>query len=171
MKEREKWTNHTFKLGIDIGWTANVLSRIEDSALRIKSCCAQLSDAKLSLSNNGEWSIKQHVGHLIDLEELHQFRLRQFQSFPEVLKAADMSNQQTDMANHNDRTIGELTNEFDQKRKAIIQEYLELEDKVQQHQALHPRIKELMRPVDLMFFFAEHDDHHIASIKELKGEL
>jgi hypothetical protein len=33
--------------------------------------------------------------------------------------------------------------------------------------ALHPRLKTPMRLLDLAFFVAEHDDHHLATISEL----
>jgi hypothetical protein len=34
--------------------------------------------------------------------------------------------------------------------------------------ALHPRLKTKIRVIDLAFFIAEHDDHHLARISELK---
>jgi hypothetical protein len=33
--------------------------------------------------------------------------------------------------------------------------------------ALHPRLKMKIRVIDLAFFIAEHDDHHLARISEL----
>ena len=33
--------------------------------------------------------------------------------------------------------------------------------------ARHPRLKKEMRVLDLAFFIAEHDDHHLARISEL----
>ena len=33
--------------------------------------------------------------------------------------------------------------------------------------ALHPRLQQPMRMVDLVFFTAEHDDYHVARISEL----
>ena len=36
-----------------------------------------------------------------------------------------------------------------------------------QRTALHPRLKEQIRVIDLVFFIAEHDDHHLARISEL----
>jgi hypothetical protein len=33
--------------------------------------------------------------------------------------------------------------------------------------ALHPRLKRPMRLVDLCFFVAEHDDHHLATVTRL----
>ena len=34
-------------------------------------------------------------------------------------------------------------------------------------EALHPRLKQPMRIIDLCFFTAEHDDQHLARITEL----
>ena len=34
--------------------------------------------------------------------------------------------------------------------------------------ALHPRLRQPMSVVDLCFFVAEHDDHHLRTIDELK---
>ena len=34
--------------------------------------------------------------------------------------------------------------------------------------ALQPRLKTKIRVIDLVFFIAEHDDHHLARISELK---
>jgi uncharacterized damage-inducible protein DinB len=33
--------------------------------------------------------------------------------------------------------------------------------------AFHPRLRQLMTVADLLFFVAEHDDHHLASITQL----
>jgi len=35
------------------------------------------------------------------------------------------------------------------------------------YSSLHPRLKTPMRIVDLAYFVAEHDDHHIAAIREI----
>jgi hypothetical protein len=37
-----------------------------------------------------------------------------------------------------------------------------------QRTALHPRLNVRIRVIDLVFFIAEHDDHHLAQISELK---
>jgi hypothetical protein len=37
-----------------------------------------------------------------------------------------------------------------------------------QRTGLHPRLNQPMRVIDLILFIAEHDDHHLARITELK---
>lgn len=168
MLERQKWTDHQFHLGIDIGWTQNVLSRLEDAAVRIEQHCLNLNKIQLTEKIEDAWSIKEHIGHLTDLEELWIARFQEFHKKSKELVGADMSNQKTKASNHNQQSLDTLLNDFQTARKKLIEFYHTLNEESQQHQALHPRIKQLMRPVDLLFFIAEHDDHHITSIIEIK---
>jgi len=169
MIERQKWVDHEFNLGIHVGWKKNVLSRVQDAGIRIAHHCYNLSDEQLSASINEAWSIKQHIGHLIDLEAIHTQRLQEFASFKRILTMADMSNAKTNQADHNDQTLFTLLEQFERERKQFIEVFESLSDGVQKHKALHPRIKVLMRPIDLLFFVAEHDDHHIVSMNRLKS--
>lgn len=126
---------------------------------------------------NGKWSIKEHIGHLSDLEELHEGRIDDFISRKQVLRAADMSNLKTNQANHNNKSVEKLIREFSLKRKEFISRLEKLDDEILRQQSLHPRLKITMRPVDMACFTAEHDDHHLTTIHfmvksiENKGQL
>jgi hypothetical protein len=37
------------------------------------------------------------------------------------------------------------------------------------HTSLHPRLEQPMTVVDLFYFVAEHDDHHLAQIDDIIG--
>ena len=37
--------------------------------------------------------------------------------------------------------------------------------------AMHPRLEQPMTPTDLIFFVAEHDDHHLITITELIRQM
>ncbi|HET9486764.1 MAG TPA: hypothetical protein VFO54_04995, partial [Chryseosolibacter sp.] len=37
--------------------------------------------------------------------------------------------------------------------------------------SLHPRLNVMMNPVDLAYFDAEHDDHHLVKISEIQLAL
>ena len=167
MIERQKWTAHQFNLDIDPEWSHNIIGRLNDNHIRLRHHCQHLSDADSSKQLNGKWSIKEHIGHLIDLEDIHIKRLKEFSEFKKTLTGADMSNAKTEKANHNAKNVNELINEFEKGREHFIQVFFSLNEKCQTHKAEHPRLKAIMKPVDLMFFVAEHDDHHIASILEI----
>ena len=167
MIERQQWIEHKFNLGIDVGWTHNILSRIADTEIRLLHHVKNLSDEQLSRKTNAQWSIKEHIGHLIDLEELWLDRFDQFEKQLPKLIAADMSNKKTEDSSHNEQGIDELINNFKNGRQILFDKVLQFGEQTQNHQALHPRIEAMMRPVDLLFFIAEHDDHHLTTIKAL----
>jgi len=167
MIARQKWVDHKFNLGIDIGWTQNVLSRVQDTIIRLEYYCKDLSEEQLSGKINNAWSIKEHIGHLADLEELWAGRFKEFAEGNAALRAADMSNKKTKQSNHNNQSLKTLLNNFKRERGNLLNVFNALCEKTQNHQAMHPRIKMLMRPVDLLFFIAEHDDHHMVSINQI----
>lgn len=166
--KRQPWTSHIFNLNIHPGWAANIMTRVQDTEIRIQHYCKDLSDTQLSFQSQGGWSIKEHIGHLIDLEVLHHQRIAEFAILKTELSAADMSNAQTEAANHNSKSFENLLNAFRSARNAFITEFEALPESSLQHQAMHPRLKVPMKPVDLLFFVAEHDDHHLATILALK---
>jgi len=169
--ERQKWVEHVFNFGIDPGWAQNILSNVQDTEVRIQYHCQNLSDNALSQKPNGAWSIKEHIGHLIDLEDLHINRLNQFSLLKEELSAADMSNQKTEKSNHNNSAFSSLLKEFKIKRRQFISTFQSLNEMVLNHESFHPRLKVKMKPVDLLFFVVEHDNHHLTTIIEIKNRL
>jgi len=164
---RTKWVDRKFSFNIPEGWLLNILTRLEGTIMRLKSLTKNVSDAQLSEKPNGAWSIKEHIGHLLDLEELHLGRIYDFIDRKTILRGADMSNQQTHKANHNDKKIAELIGLFSTKRYFLIKALKNLDDETQQFISMHPRLQEKMKPVDVAFFTAEHDDHHMASISAI----
>jgi uncharacterized damage-inducible protein DinB len=113
------------------------------------------------------WTIKENVGHLIDLEPLWQGRLDDIISGKRNLRPTDLQNTKTSLANHDAVPIEELLDRFRQIRKKTVNLLEKLDEEQVFKSALHPRLKSPMRTMDLFLFVAEHDDHHLARITEL----
>lgn len=168
---RQKWVDHKFNFNIDASWSQNIITRISDIGIRCQYHCEGLSEETLSTRNDQAWSIKEHIGHLIDLEELHLHRINQFKELKPELTAADMSNRKTEASNHNNKSLNDLIAEFTNERENLIHQYQSLSSESLNHYSLHPRLNVKMRPVDLLFFIGEHDDHHLTTIIEIKKKL
>jgi hypothetical protein len=56
---------------------------------------------------------------------------------------------------------------FHFNRRKNIERYMSLTSVDLEKSALHPRLKVVMTPVDLAWFDAEHDDHHLVRINEI----
>jgi hypothetical protein len=83
------------------------------------------------------------------------------------LSVADLSNRQTFEANYNQRSIEEIMVEFRSARSLLMDAVEKLDSAVFARTLLHPRLKTSMRLADHLYFVAEHDDHHLATIWEL----
>jgi hypothetical protein len=165
--QRTQWLERKFNFDFPGGMIYVVLERLRGSLPQIQAMIAGLSDEQLSQKHGDKWSIKEQIGHLNDLEELHDGRIDDFLAGKEVLRAADMQNIKTNQANHNNKSISELLNLFETKRLDFISRLEQLSDEVQNRTATHPRLQVIMRPVDMAYFTAEHDDHHITTIREI----
>ena len=169
--QRTPWIERKFEFDLSPGWIYNILERLNGTGVRLRELTAVVPDEIASMKAGKGWSIKEHIGHLTDLEELHLGRLNDFILREPVLRAADMSNRKTEEAKHNQKSLGLLISEFIAIRNRLVFNFEKLDEETQHHRALHPRLNVHMRPVDMAFFTAEHDDHHLASIRMLKKEI
>ncbi len=165
--KRTKWIERQFRFEAPEGWMFNVIERLLGTSTRIKDLTNGLSNDLLVQKSNGKWSIKELIGHLAELEELHEGRLDDFEAGEIELRPADMSNRKTERANYNDQSLQDLLQRFQQRRQAFVYRLQNLDESVQRQSVMHPRLKVPMRPIDLAQFTAEHDDHHLADIRQI----
>ncbi|MFY9841563.1 MAG: DinB family protein [Terriglobales bacterium] len=116
---------------------------------------------------NDKWSAQEHAGHLLDLESLWMARVNDYLAKASQLTVADLSNRKTFEAQHNRRPIAEVLAEFRNARAQLVDKVEKIDPAIFARDALHPRLKTPMRLVDHLLFVAEHDDHHLAHIREL----
>src|SRR5689334_3261320 len=170
MIKQTPWFERKFDLNFPVGLFPVIITRIEGTLPRVIAMTKNLDEERLTRKPNGEWSIKEQVGHLYDLEELWYGRVEDFLLGNEVLRAADLRNTKTHEADHNKRTMDKLLEQFGSARKKLIDRVKDMDETQALLTALHPRLKTPMRQIDHVFFIAEHDDHHLAKIRELLRE-
>jgi uncharacterized damage-inducible protein DinB len=164
---RRRWFERTFDLGHLVESFPDVLERLRGTPARLED---QLHDqARDSLVQRLEdrWTIQENVGHLGDLEPLWAGRLEDLLNRENSLRSADLTNRRTDEAQHNDAEIADLLGAFRTARGELVERLESLSDAQLALTAFHPRLELRMNVVDLFFFVAEHDDHHLARITEI----
>lgn len=169
--KRTKWTERQFALGNPPGLMPNIIERLRGTPVRLRHMCKDLQVDDLQFKHGDAWSIKEHIGHLCDLEDLHEGRINDFMERKNPLRAADMSNEATYKANHNKETLDHLLKVFETKRQTLVKRLQRLDEDTQNYSSMHPRLKQDMRPVDMAFFTAEHDDQHLAIIREILNRI
>ena len=164
---RTKWVEREFEFNLPVGVFPSVLERLRGTPARVEELTRALAPELLTERRGGKWSAQEHVGHLSDLDELHEGRLEDYERGLEVLRAADMSNRKTEEAGHNSARLEDLLARFRSARESFVRRLEALTEEEVAASAIHPRLGKQMRVIDMALFVAEHDDHHLASIREL----
>jgi uncharacterized damage-inducible protein DinB len=162
-----KWFERKFPFGMPAELLPNVLERLRGAPARLEEKLLKLSREVRVRKNGDEWSIQEHAGHLVDLDELHYARLLDYEAGVETLRPADLQNRKTYEARHNERDPKELCAEFRREREKFVKKIEGWPKEMWLKTALHPRLKQPMRVIDLCVFVAEHDDHHLMRMTEL----
>lgn len=134
------WFAREFTFGKPPGILVFFLERLSGTGLRIESKVNEVPEEWLIKQVNNKWSIKQHIGHLAEVDQIALKRIE------EMLAG-----------------IPELSMEN-------LKRYRSLSERDLRKSSLHPRLKIRINPVDLAFFDAAHDDHHLVKINEIVNQ-
>ncbi len=146
----------------------NIVERLRGTPARLEDLTRGLSPDVLTRRDGNKWSIQEQAGHLLDLDSLWMNRLDDFEAGLKTLQAADLENRKTHDANHNAKSIAEILSAFREEREAIVARLENYDEEFIQRTAIHPRLQKQLRVMDLAYFVAEHDDHHLARISQMK---
>ena len=163
-----EWFKRQFSFDLPVEMLPNVIERLRRTPARLQELTQGLPREVLTRRDGDKWSIQEQAGHLLDLEELWLKRLDDFKENRERLAVADLSNRKTHEANHNANTMDNILAAFRRERMILVQRLDADNGANLGRTALHPRLNKPMRVIDHLFFVAEHDDHHLARIVELK---
>ncbi len=159
-----------FERNLRFGYTPDMLpfflERLQGTPLRAEAKVRGLSDAILSAKVEGKWSIKEHLGHLAEVDAVANQRLDEM-----VQGVATLSPAVFEPQNYNPWPIEKVLHLLRQQREKNLARYRQLLPEDLRKASVHPRLKVPMTPVDLAWFDAEHDDHHLVKINLLIAKL
>lgn len=161
------WLERTWSFDLPVGVFPGIVERLRGTPARIGELTRGATHAMLTRRAGERWSVNEHVGHLIDLDDLDHVRLSEYLAAKTVLSAADMTNRKTHEAGYNDVVTSTLLEYFRERRLDLVNRLEQLTEAEVARTALHPRLQRELRLVDWTYFVAEHDDHHLARMREL----
>jgi uncharacterized damage-inducible protein DinB len=165
--KQTKWFDRKFDFSGNENIMPSLIERLEGTPIRLREKMKKIDPALYIIKPDGKWSMLEHIGHLADLEPLWQGRLDDILKGKNELRPTDLTNQRTTDAQHNLTPLPELIASFEKLRKITLELLYDLKEEDIFKSALHPRLKTPMRTLDLFVFVAEHDDHHLAMIREI----
>lgn len=156
------WFERDLKFGKPIELLPYFLERLEGSIYRVEQKVKNIDDAFLSKRFAGKWSIKENIGHLAEIDEIGNKRLDEMIQGVSVLSPAVFEPQ-----DYNPWPIEKVVEFFKKTRLSNLKKYERISTSDLLKSSLHPRLKVQMTPVDLAWFDAEHDDHHLMKITNI----
>ncbi len=150
----------------------NVLERLRGTSARLDECLSRIPHErqKQSLAESS-WTIKEQTGHLLQLEPLWAGRVDDICNEVRILRDTDLENRSTFEAKFNTWNSGAILAAFRRAREEWTNKLAKLDPAELEKTSLHPRLESPMRIIDLAFFVAEHDDHHLATISWIYTQL
>ena len=162
-----RWFERKFSFDLPVEAFPEVVERLRGAPARLEDKLRGLPHDVLTRRDGQSWSIQEHAGHLLDLEDVHIARLDDYLAGQQVLTAADPRNQRTWDANYNRRSIDEILAGFRRERERFVERLDSWDPKLISRSAFHPRLYQGMRVIDLAEFIGDHDDHHLAAMTAL----
>ncbi len=153
------WFERNLTFGLPAEMLPYYLERLSGTAARLEAKVKGFSDTELSVRLNDKWSVKRHIGHLAEVDAVANKRLDEMISGVEIMSAAVF-----EPKDYNPWSIEKVLDLFVNNRHQNLKKYQALSATELKKSSLHPRLKVQMTPVDLAWFDAEHDDHHLVTI-------
>lgn len=167
MSQVPAWFERKFDFSFPAEQFPNICVRLRGTPAQLEEMLRGVSHDALVRKSGDKWSAQEHAGHLLDLEPLWLSRVDDFLGERDTLAVADLSNRRTHEAGHNNHPLREILSDFRVARLRLLDRLAAFQSSQFSRSKLHPRLKQPMRLVDHLYFVAEHDDHHLATIWEM----
>ncbi|MEJ1238803.1 DinB family protein [Chryseolinea sp. T2] len=161
------WFERKFAFGFMPAMLPFMIERLEGTIVRLEHKLERVNDAILGYPLDDKWSVKQNIGHLMDVDDISAKRVSEIISGAASLSRADIQTQD----DYNGMPMWVILEEFTSKRRSNIRRMRDLSESELRMTSLHPRLQVPMNIVDLAWFDAEHDDHHLVRINEILNTL
>jgi len=165
--EWKPWLEHAFTFGFRPEQAAEFIARLAKTPERLTKLIAA-GGARLTVKPAPDkWSALEHAGHLLTAERLWDIRFKEFAEGKDTLFPAEMSGRKTSEKNYTAADPDEILDDFRCSRENMLDYLRRRPPEYFARKALHPRLQKIISPVDLLYFIAEHDEHHLPVIERL----
>jgi len=157
------WFERQFSSNLPIGMFPFYLERLEGTIARLEAKVKGVPEELLSTKFEDKWSVKQNIGHLAEVDEISFRRIDEIINGISPMSPAVFEPK----LDYNSLPVNKVLQNFRENRTRNVERYRNVAEEHLTKSSLHPRLKVMMTPVDLSFFEAEHDDHHLVTISSI----
>ncbi len=159
------WNERQLTFGRGTDELPLLVERVLGTPARIMLLVQGLPLERISMRVTGRWSVKDHLAHLILLDERMEVRADDLQARRSRLTPVVLDDQDRYLSIHRHRPFGDMVEEFRLRRNYLVGRFVQLDAAALEHRAEHPCRGMSMSAADQLLFIAEHDDHHLALMR------
>lgn len=163
-----RWADRTFDFSSSEALAPQILERLRGTPRRLEERTSGLTPAHLSRRDGDRWSILENAGHMLDGEERLLARLDDLDAGLPELRGVDADPRPPTGSDPDAESVESIVARFRNARHRLVRRIEGMSPRELRRSALHPRLRTHLRVCDLMLVAAEHDDHHLARISELR---
>jgi len=157
-----KWFDRQFEFGQQAAMLPIYLERLEGTIYRLEARVRNVPEEVLGHQPGGKWSIKQHIGHLGEMDALSYRRVDEM-----IQGVSTITPGAFDGGTYHTQPVTDVLHFFRANRLRNLARYRSLDEEALAKASLHPRLRIKMGPIDMAMFDAEHDDHHLVIIHDI----
>ena len=163
----DKWFDRKFDFNFGMELYGILLERLRSAPDSFMQITRMLPEEAHVFRHESKWTVRENIGHLQLLEPLWRIRFEEIKNGIPEMSPADVSNSATGRMNFNTFSLQELMNGFTHQRTKTIDFLNNLQETDFTKRSIHPRLQLPMRVIDLMYFVAEHDQHHLNAVANI----
>jgi len=167
MVPRKLWLERQWSFDLPVTAAPGLVERLRGTPARVERRLEGLGHPVLTARHHDHWSIQENVGHLLDLEPRWIGRIDDIAVGRLTMQEFDVENHRTEEAHHNEHALADILSGFELARAELVSQLEQADEADWLRSARHPRLNVNMRLLDLAFFVAEHDDHHLATVTDV----
>ena len=114
--------------------------------------------------DSGKWTVKQVIGHMIDMERIFSYRALSFARGETTSLPGYDHNEYVEKANFNSQSIEQLQKQFQTERESTIQLFSSFTDEMLMRGGTASENPFTVR--SLGFIIAGHEQHHLKILRE-----
>jgi len=155
------WTERKFEFNLPVGVFPVIVERLKGTPIRLQAMLRDSTNETLDQKPGDKWSVLEQVNHLCNCEEIWLGRVNDILARKEIFERRTLN---TELQSED---IEVLLRNFSVARSKLISLVENMDEPTASLTINHPRLQKPIRLMDSLFSTAEHDDHHLAKIREL----
>ncbi|WP_020533251.1 DinB family protein [Flexithrix dorotheae] len=159
------WFERQFEFPGNQNIFPSLLERLEGTSIRLRVKTLKISDSIQVIRPEGKWSIMENIRHLLEMELVWQKFISSILKGKRIINLSNTKSPASPQLNN--ENVDHLLIQFADQRRITLETISKLKNDKIFKNAFYTPLQRPLSILDLAYYMAEHDDHHLARITNI----